>query len=229
MPETLSRRGFLRFSASALADMALRRNLPMESRQPQETTEKDMLLNSAFETLGKIYGPDIENLNYHLLPRDDDNQELVITKTQNLKKFAKNPSTIESVRGKKRGELKEYILAGTPLSALAETGIYCFNEQGHWSYQRRGLEIEIPFHPLPPTKEKWLEVDLSDQLLSAYQGGFPVYASRVSTGTDRFPTPTGEYHINAKHESTRMRGPGYDVPDVPFTLYYYNSCQVPLF
>jgi hypothetical protein len=224
MAERFSRRDFLRFSASTLADITLRTTIPEGLQHPQETSEKDLLLKSAFETLEKIYGPDLENLNYHLIPRSSDrDNQLVILKTHNSESLGENPSERKKTRSKTKEELKEHVLAGTPLSALAETGVYHLDKQRRWSYQRKGLGIEVPFHTLPPTEEKWLNVDLSDQFLAAYQGVFPVYASRVSTGTERFPTPTGEYHIYAKHEITRMRGPGYDISDVPCTMYYSNQ------
>nr|WP_283761534.1 L,D-transpeptidase [Roseofilum halophilum] len=33
-------------------------------------------------------------------------------------------------------------------------------------------------------------------------------------------TPRGSFAIQSKHEVARMRGDGYDLPDVPYTMYY---------
>lgn len=66
-------------------------------------------------------------------------------------------------------------------------------------------------------------VDLSDQMLYAYEGDALVRSTLVSTGTWRTPTVTGTYYIYARYASTRMRGPGYDLPNVPFTQYFYKG------
>lgn len=70
---------------------------------------------------------------------------------------------------------------------------------------------------------KWIEVDLSAQKLMAHEGQETIFTSRVSTGISRYPTPTGRFRIYAKYRSTRMRGPGYDLPNVPWTMYFYGG------
>ena len=80
--------------------------------------------------------------------------------------------------------------------------------------------------PLPsPTPiyatQKWIEVDLSDQTLVAWEGNVPVMHFIVSTGLPGTPTVVGSFHIYQKLVSTRMVGPGYDLPNVPHTMYFY--------
>jgi lipoprotein-anchoring transpeptidase ErfK/SrfK len=70
---------------------------------------------------------------------------------------------------------------------------------------------------------KWIEIDLSEQRLYAHVGQKAVFTARVSTGISRYPTPTGRFRIYAKYRSTRMRGPGYDLPNVPYTMYFYRG------
>jgi hypothetical protein len=70
---------------------------------------------------------------------------------------------------------------------------------------------------------KWIEVDLSEQRLYAHVGQKTVFTARVSTGTSRYPTPTGRFRIYAKYRSTRMRGPDYDLPNVPYTMYFHRG------
>jgi len=70
--------------------------------------------------------------------------------------------------------------------------------------------------------ETWIDVDLDQQVLIAYQGDTPIYATLVSTGVGR-STPTGMYRIEKKLAKTRMRNPDvalgrWDVPDVPFSM-----------
>ena len=68
--------------------------------------------------------------------------------------------------------------------------------------------------------EKWIEVNLTQQRVTAYQGQTAVYSSIASTGLARTPTLVGTFRIYAKYRSTRMRGPGYDLANVPHTMYY---------
>jgi len=71
--------------------------------------------------------------------------------------------------------------------------------------------------------DKWIEIDLSEQRLYAYEGQKKVFEARVSTGVRRYPTVTGRFKIYVKYRSTRMRGPGYDLANVPWTMYFYRS------
>ncbi|MEJ2607147.1 MAG: L,D-transpeptidase, partial [Anaerolineales bacterium] len=45
----------------------------------------------------------------------------------------------------------------------------------------------------------------------------------VSTGVRAHPTVTGQYRIYRKYVSTPMAGPGYYLPGVPFTMYFYKG------
>lgn len=67
---------------------------------------------------------------------------------------------------------------------------------------------------------RWIEIDLSQQRLVAWNGRTRVRTFVVSTGKRRTPTPTGAYAIQSKHRSARMRGQGYNVPNVPYAMYY---------
>lgn len=68
--------------------------------------------------------------------------------------------------------------------------------------------------------ERWIEIDLSRQRLTAWEGDRPVYAVIISTGKSSTPTPTGIFAIQTRHRTTRMSGEGYDVPDVPYAMFY---------
>jgi lipoprotein-anchoring transpeptidase ErfK/SrfK len=73
------------------------------------------------------------------------------------------------------------------------------------------------------TRGKWIEVDLSSQRVFAHQGNKVVRRMVVSTGTSRYPTPTGRYRIYSKHRSVTMSGPGYHLPRVPHTMYFLRG------
>lgn len=76
--------------------------------------------------------------------------------------------------------------------------------------------------------EKWIDVDLSDQRLYIKEGDTTVGTFLVSTGK-WYPTPTGEWRIWTKLRYTRMKGGSkalgtfYDLPNVPYTMYYYQG------
>ncbi len=71
--------------------------------------------------------------------------------------------------------------------------------------------------------ERWIDVDLTQQLLIAYEGATPVRWVRVSTGLPRTPTVTGQYRIYVKYESALMTGDDYYLPNVPYTMYFYKG------
>ena len=74
-----------------------------------------------------------------------------------------------------------------------------------------------------PLEEKWIEVDLSEQRLTAYEGTKVVLSARISSGRSRTPTVTGKFRIQRKYESQLMSGPGYYLPAVPYVMYFYGN------
>jgi LysM repeat protein len=73
------------------------------------------------------------------------------------------------------------------------------------------------------TGSKWIDVDLSSQRVRAYQGSSVVRSMVVSTGIARYPTPTGRFRIYSKYPSVTMSGPGYYLPGVPHTMFFYRG------
>ena len=87
-------------------------------------------------------------------------------------------------------------------------------------------EIAAQVAQLQQSDEHWLQIDLSSQRLIAWEGNIPVYAVIVSTGKAATPTVTGVFAIQTKHRFARMRGADYDVPNVPWTMYYYRGYAI---
>lgn len=99
-----------------------------------------------------------------------------------------------------------------------------------------GLELGKPSIPedLGPN-EKWIDVDLTRQTLTAFEGRRPVFATYVSSGRRNlddkerdFPTPTGTFRIGEKHVTTTMDGDvasdgPYSIEDVPWVMYFQGS------
>ncbi len=73
--------------------------------------------------------------------------------------------------------------------------------------------------------EKWIDVDLANQRVRAYEGDQVIYEFPISSGKF-FPTPTGEFHIWYKVKYTKMeggvKGTGtyYYLPNVPYTMFF---------
>lgn len=76
------------------------------------------------------------------------------------------------------------------------------------------------------TTTKHIYVDLTNQTLTAYEGTNIFMNVPVSSGKWN-PTPTGDFHIWIWLRATRMTGGHgadfYDLPNVPYTMYFYND------
>ena len=91
------------------------------------------------------------------------------------------------------------------------------------------------FTPTPtPTKVpadksksgKWIEIDLSQQRLYAHVGQTTVFRAVVSTGTRYYPTVVGRFRVYSKYRATHMSGPGYSLPGVPWTMFFYRGYAI---
>jgi lipoprotein-anchoring transpeptidase ErfK/SrfK len=71
--------------------------------------------------------------------------------------------------------------------------------------------------------QRWIDVNLSEQRVYAYEGDVVVNSFLVSTGVAETPTVTGEYQIYVKVRIQDMSGPGYYLPDVPWVMYFYEE------
>jgi len=71
--------------------------------------------------------------------------------------------------------------------------------------------------------ERWIDVDISSQSVTAYEGSTPIRTFIVSTGTAAHPTVLGRYRIYIKLRYTTMAGPGYYLTNVPYVMYFYQG------
>ncbi len=89
----------------------------------------------------------------------------------------------------------------------------------------------VPTRAIPPPAQnhggkggvRWVDVDLTHQMVYAYEGDMVVNSFLVSTGTWLHPTVTGQYHIYIKYRYKDMSGPGYFLPNVPWTMFFYQG------
>lgn len=80
-----------------------------------------------------------------------------------------------------------------------------------------------PSSPPVAGGERWIDIDLTAQRLTAYEGSTAVRSTLVSTGLPGTPTPTGQFRIYVKYTAADMSGPGYYLPAVPYTMYFYRG------
>ncbi|MEZ4675530.1 MAG: LysM peptidoglycan-binding domain-containing protein [Caldilineaceae bacterium] len=82
------------------------------------------------------------------------------------------------------------------------------------------------FAAAPSSGYRWIEVNLSTQTLTAWQGDVAVMNTYISSGVAATPTVTGRFRIGNKLTSQRMVGPGYDLPGVPWVMHFYGAYAI---
>ncbi len=79
---------------------------------------------------------------------------------------------------------------------------------------------------LKRSNQRWIEIRLSTQRLIAWKGKTMIHAVIVSTGKAETSTPVGSFEVQSKHRVARMQGDDYDIPDVPYTMYYSGGYAI---
>ncbi len=81
----------------------------------------------------------------------------------------------------------------------------------------------------PTHTERWIEVDLNQQMAIAYEGVTPVRVFIISSGMDDWPTATGAFRIWAKiamqdmQGGSRAAGDAYHVTEVKHVQYFHED------
>jgi lipoprotein-anchoring transpeptidase ErfK/SrfK len=73
------------------------------------------------------------------------------------------------------------------------------------------------------TQQKWIDIDLSEQRLTAYEGEDIVLSVLVSTGLPHTPTPIGEFRIRFRVRVQEMGGDDYSLPNVEYVSYFFKD------
>jgi LysM repeat protein len=109
---------------------------------------------------------------------------------------------------------------GVSVSQLASTNGLRISS---WVYLGQRLVIPGQAEGPAPRPGRWIDVNLSTQTLTAFEGGVAVFSAVVSTGLPATPTPVGEFRIWTKLRYDDMSGPGYFLRDVPYVMYFYRG------
>lgn len=79
----------------------------------------------------------------------------------------------------------------------------------------------------PGGGEVWVDINLSAQYMTVYQGNNVLLELYISSGKDGWETPTGTFHVLTMYTSHTMvgdvAGESWYVPDVPDVLYFTNQ------
>jgi len=77
--------------------------------------------------------------------------------------------------------------------------------------------------PAPTNSGRSIVVSTGEQRIYAYEDGKLVHSHLASTGLPTTPTVLGDYKIYVKYLADDMSGPGYFLPQVPYTMYFYQG------
>jgi hypothetical protein len=81
--------------------------------------------------------------------------------------------------------------------------------------------VELPQSVGP--SERWIDINLTDQTLEAYEGGDLVNRFVISSGRAGSPTVVGTFKVWVKVRIQDMSGVGYYIRDVPWVMYFYGD------
>ncbi len=100
--------------------------------------------------------------------------------------------------------------------------------ENQWVHQFDVAKILPTEKPEDVDTEKWISVDLYEQVVIAYENDTPVFATLVSSGLPQWSTNEGVFHVYLRFPRTLMSG-AYNQPDfyyleeVPWTMYFDND------
>lgn len=141
------------------------------------------------------------------------------------------------VRKAKRTVKRYAMVALTGKTATRGGTEYHETRDGVWLRGSQIARVQLASQPADlRAGEKWIDVNLTQQTLVAYEGDRPVYATLMSSGkkgrtrsTDH-STVQGAFRIREKHITATMDGDGaspgempYSIEDVPYVMYFKNS------
>lgn len=153
------------------------------------------------------------------------------------------PLPADSVNRSAEETTTHVVEAGQELGLIARLygvtvdDILAFNDLPNPDIINVGQEILIPAAgmytptveqapPAPHTSGKSILVSIPEQRIYAYEDGQLIHSHLTSTGLPETPTVLGDYKIYVKYTATDMSGPGYYLPDVPYTMYFYQGYAI---
>jgi hypothetical protein len=100
-----------------------------------------------------------------------------------------------------------------------------------WIHQFDVAKIEPIARPAEVDTDKWIGIDLYEQVLTAYEGETPVFSTLISSGLKDWGTNEGLFHTYLRYPRASMSG-AYQQPDfyylqeVPWTMYFDGDIAI---
>lgn len=93
------------------------------------------------------------------------------------------------------------------------------------------VPVSAPAAPSVPVAGKWIDINISKQTITAYEGSTPIKSVLVSTGVSYHPTPVGRFAVYAKYTAKTMSGGTrgvdyYYLPNVPWTMFFFKGYAI---
>jgi len=132
-----------------------------------------------------------------------------------------------------RGRVLQRLDRHSVVQIQAQKGAWVQLRAGGWMQSAALARPELvqPPEGIGPT-ERWIDIDIEQQVLVAYEGSTPIFATLVSTGrnTKQSETPLGTFQIWAKLDFTDMDDlertdvdKNYAIQDVPWVQFFKGS------
>lgn len=130
--------------------------------------------------------------------------------------YGVNPAALARLNGMPNGSVPE---PGQALRVPSAEGLELLE----------GMDGRLDEDRYPTLSERWIEVDLKEQLAIAYEGVVPVRVFVISSGVASSPTVTGEFRIWVKigmqdmRGGSRAAGDAYHVTEVRHVQYFHED------
>ena len=119
--------------------------------------------------------------------------------------------------------------SGPQVGPIIEPGYQDDVDRRTTAFIPRTLDMLTPLDEMPEDEERWIRIDLSEQLLIAYEGDQAIRGFVISSGLPGTPTVTGTFRIYTKVRSQTMTGGSpalgtyYNLPNVEWVQYFYQD------
>lgn len=99
------------------------------------------------------------------------------------------------------------------------------NQWVHQTYIGKYIPVE---RPAEVDTERWISVDLYEQVVIAYENDTPIFVTLASSGLAEWATNEGLFHVYVRYPRTIMSGAQgqedfYFLEEVPWTMYFDND------
>jgi hypothetical protein len=150
---------------------------------------------------------------------------------------ADEPKVFRAPNGSRRRDVSLARLARVTVLERVVRGRDAWLRVGEGAFVRERDTVSPRFTAPPPEArpgERWLDVDLERQIVSAYRGDTPLFATLASTGRGAVgsdqATPPGTYRVWVKLRSSDMdnlenveASTNYAIQSVPWVLYFHRG------